>query len=86
MLETHGVRTLKWPAQSPDLNPIENLWAILKQRRQQKYGIPMSRDELIEQMQDIWQNLDKKILDNLNSSMKNRLKEVLKKKRDVIDY
>ena len=54
LLETHGVRTLKWPAQSPDLNPIENLWAILKQRRQQKYGIPMSRDELIEQMQDIW--------------------------------
>jgi hypothetical protein len=51
------IYTLDWPPSSPDLNPIENVWRILKQklRNRKPYG-GWKLKELQEAVQDIWEN------------------------------
>ena len=35
-LEDHSIEVLPWPANSPDLNPIDNLWGLMKRRISKK--------------------------------------------------
>ncbi len=40
----HGIPVLNWPENSPDLNPIENLWGIVK--RKMRYARPNNAEKL----------------------------------------
>lgn len=71
---------IKWPAQSPDLNPIENLWAILKRRLAVHERAPKNMDELWHRVHDEWNNISKENIQNLVESMPNRIKSVKKNK------
>ena len=77
-LATNKVATLDWPPQSPDMNPIENLWHIIKVRRQKKYGFPHTKVDLIEQIFQIWEEVDGDLLANLANSVEKRLREVVR--------
>ena len=74
-LEDSGIRVVKWPAQSPDLNPIENWWSILKRkiREDEKIG----NNVLWEVIQCQWENISRRYMRKLVRSMPKRLKEVI---------
>jgi transposase len=50
--EAHNVQNLFHPAQSPDLNPIEGIWLIIKQRIRRR--VFNSEEELKEALQEEW--------------------------------
>ena len=56
--EDNGVHWGKTPPESPDANPIENLWHELKEyiRREVK---PHNNDELVKGIIDFWKTVDK---------------------------
>ena len=60
------------------MNPIENLWSIIKKRRQKKFGFVNTKNELIEQVFEIWNEIDNSLLETLTDSIENRLKEVIR--------
>ncbi len=51
----HGVTVLDWRANSPDLNPIENLWGIVK--RKMRDTRPNNADELKAAIKATWASI-----------------------------
>ena len=84
--ERKRVTVLKWPPQSPDLNPIENLWAIVKSRRKKKFGTPSSKAELVSQVFKIWEEIDQNLVSVLADSANRRLKECIRLKGAISKY
>jgi transposase len=80
----HKTNRIDWPAQSPDLNPIENLWSILDQRCQDRS--PNTKNELFACLAKEWKRLPISLLTNLVDSMPNRVAKVIERKGFSIDY
>ena len=75
----NSVELLDWPGNGPDLNPIENLWQIVKNKLQTKSL--NSRDNLKREISRVWYlEITKEVCENLVSSMPRRIKAVLENK------
>jgi transposase len=52
--EEKNIQSLNWPAFSPALNPIDNLWAWIKKKHESEYSYPIKKDQLIDNIMEIW--------------------------------
>ncbi len=56
-LEAEGIELLPWLAQSPNINPIKNAWAIFKRKMRQESTYPKSTDDLFNRLYEIWDSI-----------------------------
>lgn len=84
----HGIPLVDWPPYSHDLNPIEHVWAKLKERIYMLYPdfelFNGTKEQLKEQffkaMEDAWESLGQDFFDGLVRFMENRVNAVLEAK------
>lgn len=77
-LAEKGIQTLVWPPYSPDLNPIENFWAFMKDKVSKV--APATKDELVGILKAEWDKISQAEIDNFVNSMPNRIQACLEAK------
>ena len=79
-----GVEVMDWPPHSPDLNPIENLWALLKAKIYEirpdliyMRNNDTTKDILVSTTQEAWDQLDTRHLQHLSETMPHRVEAII---------
>ncbi len=77
-------KVLEWPSQSPDLNPIENLWRELKVHVAQRQ--PQNITALEEICMEEWAKIPATVCENLVKTYRKRLISVIANKGYITKY
>ncbi|GFU20815.1 transposable element Tcb2 transposase [Trichonephila clavipes] len=72
-LDSEGFERLVWPARSPDLNHIENVWDALERQVAGRNYPPTNRNTLIRALIEEWDKFPQQLLDNVVQSMVQRV-------------
>ncbi|CAC5378507.1 unnamed protein product [Mytilus coruscus] len=82
---TH-LKNMSWPAQSPDLNIIENVWLYIKRKLQVLVYRINSKDELYREVFQIWQSIPLNYIRSLYNSIPRRILHVIRLKGHLTKY
>lgn len=76
--EDNNIDVMVWPAQSPDINPIEHLWVELKKTLKKYPRSAKGIHELWERVVEEWNNIPPETCQRLIESMSRRIQAVIR--------
>jgi len=80
------INRLLWPPQSPDLSPIENIWAFIKNELWNRRAQIKSSSDVWNISNEIVHNLTGSYIRSLYESLPKRIESVIEKKGNRINY
>lgn len=69
-IKAKKIPVLPWPSKSPDLNPMENMWAILVEKIYKNGRQFQTKEQLKKAIQKYWKEIGQDTIDTLVDSMK----------------
>ena len=84
--DQNEVTSMEWPAQSPDLNIIENIWLYMKRELQKSAVDIATKNDVLREIQSVWRNIELDYIRNLYQSIPDRLDNVMKMKGHLTKY
>lgn len=79
LLDDRQVPQLEWPPNAADLNPIENVWGVMKSQRARANVVHTTADALWDAVKEEWERLRRRadVVAPLYGSMPDRIREVI---------
>lgn len=79
--QEQAFKLMEWPPNSPDMNPIEHIWRVLKAALHKRYpdtnmlpgGPEKVRQQLEERLKIVWDEIEPEVFSNLVESMARRV-------------
>jgi len=82
----HSMDTIPHPVQSPDMNPIEHVWQVMKVQVNKRLVHPKNAQELKIALLEEWEKIDIGLINHLIESMEDRVQALLAVKGGSTKY